>query len=92
VESRADLPRKLGLFDATVIVIGTIVRSAIFVLPSSVAQSLPSIPMTSRCALGLGNDGHAEFGAMMPATGGQYVFLSESHGPLGDFFADGRSS
>jgi APA family basic amino acid/polyamine antiporter len=91
LEHRAELPRKLGLFDSTSIVIGTMVGSAIFLVPGSIAQSLPSAPMI----LGvwviagvlslLGALAYAELGAMMPATGGQYVFLRESFGPMGGF-------
>jgi len=89
--NRAELPRKLGLFDSTAIVVGTMVGSAIFLVPSSVAQSLPSVPMimTVWIIAGLlsfiGALAYAELGAMMPATGGQYVFLRESFGPLFGF-------
>jgi hypothetical protein len=44
IETRAELPRKLGLFDSTAIVIGTMVGSAIFLLPSSVAKVYPRSP------------------------------------------------
>src|SRR5213594_3144675 len=45
MQNHAELPRKLGLFDSTSIVIGTMVGSAIFLVPNSIAQNLPSIPM-----------------------------------------------
>ena len=87
----AELPRKLGLLDATSVVAGTMIGSAIFIVPQSVAQSLPSTGMillvwavagvlTFIAALAF-----AELGAMMPATGGQYVFLRESYGPFWAF-------
>jgi len=91
MENRAELPRKLGLFDCTAIVIGTMVGSAIFLVPNSVAQSLPSVPLilTVWVIAGvlsfLGALAYAEMGAMMPATGGQYVLLRESFGPLWGF-------
>jgi APA family basic amino acid/polyamine antiporter len=91
MEQRAELPRKLGLFDSTSIVIGTMIGSAIFLVPSSIAQDLPSVGMIlgTWVAAGLlsflGALAYAELGAMMPATGGQYVFLRESFGPLGGF-------
>jgi APA family basic amino acid/polyamine antiporter len=91
LEQRAELPRKLGLFDSTSIVIGTMVGSAIFLVPSSIAQSLPSAPMIlsiwviAGVLSLLGALAYAELGAMMPATGGQYVFLRESFGPMGGF-------
>jgi APA family basic amino acid/polyamine antiporter len=91
IEERAQLPRKLGLFDSTSIVIGTMVGSAIFLVPSSIAQNMPSAPMilamwvVAGLLSLLGALAYAELGAMMPATGGQYVFLRESFGPLGGF-------
>ncbi len=91
MERHADLPRKLGLFDSTSIVVGTMVGSAIFLVPKSIAQNLPSIPMILAVwiiagALSfLGALAYAELGAMLPATGGQYVFLRESFGPLWGF-------
>ncbi len=91
MERHADLPRKLGLFDSTSIVVGTMVGSAIFLVPNSIAQNLPSIPMILAVwiiagALSLlGALAYAELGAMLPATGGQYVFLRESFGPLWGF-------
>ncbi|MGO9688345.1 MAG: amino acid permease [Syntrophobacteraceae bacterium] len=39
---RAELPRKLGVVDATAIVIGTVIGSAIFLVPASIARTLPS--------------------------------------------------
>jgi len=38
----AELPRKLGLVDATAILIGTVIGSAIFLVPNAVARNLPS--------------------------------------------------
>lgn len=90
-ESRAELPRKLGLFDSTSIVVGTMVGSAIFLVPGSIAQNLPSAPLilgvwiVAGALSMLGALAYAELGAMMPATGGQYVFLRESFGPLWGF-------
>ena len=36
------LPRKLGLFDATLIVIGIVIGSGIFLLPNLIARNLSS--------------------------------------------------
>ncbi len=89
--SRAELPRKLGLFDSTSIVIGTMVGSAIFLVPASIAQALPSVPMilgtwiVAGLLSLLGALAYAELGAMMPSTGGQYVFLREAFGPMWGF-------
>jgi len=37
-----DLPRRLGVLDATAIVIGIVIGSGIFVLPNVIARSVPS--------------------------------------------------
>src|SRR5258708_3522470 len=81
------LPRKLGLLDATFIVIGIVIGSGIFLLPNLIARNLPSAPVIVAVwiAAGVlsyfGALAYAELGAMMPATGGQYVYLREAFGP-----------
>ena len=83
-----DLPRRLGMLDATALVIGIVIGSGIFVLPNLIARSLPSAPaiMGVWLAAGVlsffGALAYAELGAMLPATGGQYVYLREAYGPL----------
>lgn len=80
------LPRKLGLLDATMIVIGIVIGSGIFLLPNLIARSLPSGPaiVTVWVVAGLlsyfGALAYAELGAMMPDTGGQYIYLREAYG------------
>ena len=86
-----DLQRKLGFLDALAIVVGMIIGGGIFVVPNLVARSLSS----SSAILALwilagivsffGALACAEFGAAIPATGGQYVFLREVYGPAGGF-------
>ena len=86
-----ELSRTIGLLDATVIVVGTVIGSAIFLVPNSVAQSLPSavsilLVWTLTGVLSFfGALAFAELGAMMPDTGGQYVYLREAYGPLTGF-------
>src|SRR2546427_12499977 len=85
------LPRKLGLVDATAIVIGDVVGTAIFLVPNSVAQALPSAAMilavwiVTGVLSFFGAPAYAELGAMIPSTGGQYVFLRAPSGPLRGF-------
>jgi APA family basic amino acid/polyamine antiporter len=80
------LPRKLGLIDATLIVIGIVIGSGIFLLPNLIARNLPSGPaiISVWVAAGVlsyfGALAYAELGAMLPATGGQYVYLREAYG------------
>lgn len=81
------LPRKLGLLDATFIVIGIVIGSGIFLLPNLIARDLPSafaivaVWVVAGVLSYFGALAYAELGAMMPATGGQYVFLREAYGP-----------
>ena len=81
-----DLPRKLGLTDATVIIIGIVIGSGIFLLPSPIARNLPSGPailavwVVAGILSCFGSMAYAELGAMMPSTGGHYVFLREAYG------------
>ncbi|HUJ19903.1 MAG TPA: amino acid permease, partial [Bryobacteraceae bacterium] len=86
-----ELPRKLGLIDTTAILVGTVIGSAIFLVPNSVARSLPSAgwivlvwSLTGVLSF-FGALAFAELGAMMPRTGGPYIYLREAYGPLAGF-------
>ncbi len=89
--SQHELPRRLGMLDASVIVIGIVIGSGIFVIPNLIAKALPSGPAilavwTISGALSFfGALAYAELGAMNPATGGQYVYLREAYGPMWAF-------
>jgi APA family basic amino acid/polyamine antiporter len=88
VKTAQALPRRLGVVDATAIVIGIVIGSGIFVLPNLIARSLPSAPailavwVVAGVLSFFGALAYAELGAMLPATGGQYVYLREAYGPL----------
>jgi len=88
MKTAQDLPRRLGMLDATAIVIGIVIGSGIFVLPNLIARSLPSAPailavwVVAGILSFFGALAYAELGAMLPATGGQYVYLREAYGPL----------
>src|SRR5438552_499738 len=86
-----DLKRQLGLLDSTMINVGTIVASAIFIVPSVIAATLQaSVPSVLVWVVGgvvslLGALAVAELGAAMPKAGGIYVYLSEAYGPVWGF-------
>ncbi|MCU1262290.1 MAG: amino acid permease-associated region [Bryobacterales bacterium] len=88
MSARDGLPRELGLLDAIFIVIGIVIGSGIFLLPNLIARSIPSAAAIIAVWFGagvlsfFGALAYAELGAMLPATGGQYVFLREAYGPL----------
>ncbi|HEX4574014.1 MAG TPA: amino acid permease [Gemmatimonadales bacterium] len=84
----AELKRQLGLFDSTMINVGTIIASAIFIVPSAIAFQLhASGPTILVWVAGgvvslLGALSVAELGAAMPKAGGQYVYLTAAYGPV----------
>lgn len=88
IEREHELLRRLGILDAIAIVIGIVIGSGIFVLPNLIARNLPSPTailaawIISGVLSFFGALAYAELGAMMPATGGQYVYLREAYGPM----------
>jgi APA family basic amino acid/polyamine antiporter len=81
------LSRRLGLFDATMLVMGGIIGSGIFMNPHVVAESVHS-PMLIFGAWLLGGVAaligafiYAELAALLPAVGGQYAYLREAYHP-----------
>ena len=86
-----ELVRGLRLLDSTMIVMGSMIGSGIFIVSADVARQVPSPALlilawvlagvfTQACALGF-----AELGAAFPRAGGQYTYLRESFGPLMGF-------
>jgi APA family basic amino acid/polyamine antiporter len=81
-----DLPRELGLLDATFIIIGIVIGSGIFLLPNLIARRLPSpgaivsVWIAAGVLSFFGALAYAELGAMIPATGGQYVYVRQAYG------------
>src|SRR5688500_12339588 len=83
--------RVLRPFDATMVVIGAIIGSGIFINPRLVAQSLDStwLVLAAWSIGGLvalcGAFAYAELGARFPRAGGQYVYLKDAWHPLAGF-------
>ena len=90
MNSRA-LSRRLGLWDSGAIVVGTIIGSGVFIVPGSIARELPSgewmlgIWLAAGALSLCGALAFAELGAMLPHSGGQYVYLREAYSPLWGF-------
>lgn len=86
-----ELKRQLGLLDSTMINVGTIIASAIFIVPSVIAANLGATgPAVLVWVVGglvslLGALSVAELGAAMPEAGGQYVYLTRAYGPVWGF-------
>ena len=85
--SEAHLARRLGLFDTTMIVMGGIIGSGIFINPYVVAQQVPStILILAAWAFGglialAGAFIYAELSSQTSASGGQYVYLRDAFHP-----------
>jgi APA family basic amino acid/polyamine antiporter len=82
------LVRGIAFWPATMLVVGNVIGSAIFLTTGAMIQALPSASLVlgawlagglMACAGGLT---FAEMGAMLPRSGGMYVFLEEAYGPL----------
>ena len=98
IESQPDVPgshlelkRALGIWSAAAIVIGTMIGSAIFLVPSSMVKNVGSPLMVLLVfAVGAlltlcGALSYAELAAALPEAGGEYVYLREAYGPLWGF-------
>ena len=83
--------QSLGLFDATMIVAGSMIGSGIFIVSSDIVQHVGSAGwlilvwaitgfMTITAAVSYG-----ELSGMFPKAGGQYVYLREAYNPLMGF-------
>jgi len=87
----SELRKELTVLDATSIVVGTIIGSAIFLIPSTVATLVgsPSLVLVVWVVGGIltvfGALSLAELGSMYPGAGGLYVYLRETYGPLAAF-------
>jgi basic amino acid/polyamine antiporter, APA family len=85
------LLRALGTWDVSLITIGMIVGSAIFIAASIVPREMPqpALLIGLWCVGGLlslaGVVTYAELGTMFPEAGGQYHFLKKAYGPLYGF-------
>ena len=85
------LSREIGLFDATALVVGSMIGSGIFIVSAESARVVGSggwllaawaLAGVSTVAASLCC---AELAAMLPRAGGQYVFFREAYGPLAGF-------
>jgi APA family basic amino acid/polyamine antiporter len=80
--------RELRLLDATMIVVGSMIGSGIFIVTADIARTVGSggwvlvvWGITGVMTL-LGALSYGELAGMMPRAGGQYVYLREAYSPL----------
>jgi len=81
------LERRLGVFSASTLIVGSMIGSGIFIAPSIMAGQVaaPGVLLGLWIVGGiltlLGALSYGELAAMMPHAGGQYVYLREAFGP-----------
>jgi basic amino acid/polyamine antiporter, APA family len=91
VKSEPGFVRAIGLFDGTMIVVGSMIGSGIFIVAADITRQTGSSGglllawiltglLTISAALSYG-----ELAAMFPHAGGQYVYLREAYSPLWGF-------
>jgi len=91
VESPPELVRGLGVTEAITLIVGSIIGSGIFLVPSLIAAELrsPALVFVLWGVAGVlslfGALSYAELGALLPKAGGQYVYLREAYGPVWAF-------
>jgi APA family basic amino acid/polyamine antiporter len=87
-EDGTRLVRQLGLFDSTMVMMGIVIGSGIFLTTGIMAKAIPSTGLLLLAWIvgGLltlaGALTYAELGAALPHAGGQYVYLKEAYGKL----------
>ena len=85
---QSDLVKGLGRYGATSVVAGTMIGTAIFVVPSDMLHQVgtPAMVIVVWACAGalslLGALGYAELGAALPQAGGEYVYIHRAYGPL----------
>jgi APA family basic amino acid/polyamine antiporter len=85
------LSRDLGISHASAIVVGTIIGSGIFLVPTEMMQAVGSARLVYLAWIvgGLlslaGAITYAELGAMKPHAGGEYVYIRDAYGPMPAF-------
>ena len=83
--------QSLGLLDATMIVVGGMIGSGIFIVSADITRSVRSAGWLSLVWIFTGiltitaAVSYGELSGMYPKAGGQYVYLKEAYNPLTGF-------
>jgi APA family basic amino acid/polyamine antiporter len=87
----SEFTRGLGLYDSTMVVIGSMIGSGIFIVTAEMARFIgsPGWLLIAWALTGFltvtGALSYGELASMMPRAGGQYVYLREAFSPLWGF-------
>ncbi len=86
-----DFKRELGLLDGTMLVVGSMIGSGIFIVSSDMVRQLGSAGwllamwvLTGTITV-IAAVSYGELSAMFPKAGGQYVYIKEAYGKLVGF-------
>ncbi|MDX1984706.1 MAG: amino acid permease [Bryobacteraceae bacterium] len=91
VAPESDLQRQLGLLDSTMMVIGSMIGSGIFIVSAEIARQVGSpgwllvVWLVTGVLTVAGALSYGELASMMPHAGGQYLYLREAFSPLWGF-------
>ena len=83
--SKSDMQRSLSLFDSTMLVIGSMVGSGIFIVSADISRQVgsPFLLLLAWALTGvitlIAALSYGELAGMMPSAGGQYVYLREAY-------------
>ncbi len=86
--NQEDFKRELGLLDGTMLVVGSMIGSGIFIVSADIARQVGSagwltlIWLLSGIITMIAAVSYGELSAMFPKAGGQYVYLQEAYGKL----------
>jgi APA family basic amino acid/polyamine antiporter len=88
---RLELAQRLTTSHAVAVVVGTVIGSGIFLVPTEMMQAVGSAKLVFAAWIAgallsmCGALTYAELGAMKPQAGGEYVYIRDAYGPLGGF-------
>ncbi|MBE8725913.1 APC family permease [Flavobacterium hungaricum] len=87
-ENQENFKRELGLLDGTMLVVGSMIGSGIFIVSADIARQVGSagwltlIWLLSGLITIIAAVSYGELSAMFPKAGGQYVYLKEAYNKL----------
>jgi len=90
-EKSSGFKRELGLLDSTMIVVGSMIGSGIFIVSADIARTVGSsgylllVWLITGVITLIGALSYGELASMMPYAGGQYVYIREAYNKLVGF-------
>src|SRR3989339_373929 len=90
-EKSIGFKRELGLLDSTMIVVGSMIGSGIFIVSADIARTVGSsgllllVWLITGVITLIGALSYGELASLMPFAGGQYVYIREAYNPLVGF-------